>query len=230
MAAAAKTYNDWKRLSMDIGCIFARTIASRPPHYGQAVEVVSASGSPNLIANSIAKRVDRLIAKPMVSSAALILPAITSLDQFLQTVMALKEKPGWDTVLAPLQQSAIGDALSVAVTRQVPISGGQILPSEVLALGPFDEFPPTRRAPITALELFVGEPPAVDPKSGKQATRLNLAHIDPQLPTTHAFQAMWDRSVAGRLKSLGGQEDTRAKAKVTFVVPVGIAEKLGYWP
>src|SRR5262249_49743225 len=103
-------------------------------------------------------------------------------------------------------------------------------PSEALVLGNFDGFPATRRAPVTALEIFVGVPRAMDPKTGEPSKKANLAHVELVLPTSDAAQNMWDKSVEGRLTSLGGVDDVRAKAKVAFVVSSALAESLGCAP
>ena len=94
-------------------------------------------------------------------------------------------------------------------------------------------FPNTRRAPYTAFEIYVGEPAPQDPKEHKPSTKANFAHIDfrdctlinrdfPQV----AVDNMWEQSKVRRLVSLGGVEDRRAKAKVTFVVPMALATKM----
>jgi hypothetical protein len=40
------------------------------------------------------------------------------------------------------------------------------------------------------------------------------------------FDKVWEQSVKGRLASLGG-EDSRAKAKISFVIPQALAKQLG---
>jgi hypothetical protein len=104
------------------------------------------------------------------------------------------------------------------------------VPSEALVFGPFQEFPRTRQAPIVAIEIFVGKPREVDPKTKGHVARVNLAHLDVRPSTLDAYEKMWDRSMKGRLSSLGGVDDSRAKAKVAFVVPLSMAQNLGFWP
>ena len=85
---------------------------------------------------------------------------------------------------------------------------------------------------MTALEMFVGEPMPQDPKTHSPTTKTNLAHMDLSsldLPV-RTIDALWLKSQEGRLASLGGNEDPRAKAKVTFVIPVDIARSLGCEP
>jgi hypothetical protein len=104
--------------------------------------------------------------------------------------------------------------------------GATTCPSEALVLGPFRVFPSTRKAPVVALELFIGEPRPMGPLDDVATTKANLAHIELGLPMHKMFQTMWKNSIKGRTKSLGGS-DNRAKAKVTLVVPVTLARRLG---
>lgn len=99
-------------------------------------------------------------------------------------------------------------------------------------LGDFACFPNTRRAPVTAMELFVGEPLGYDPKTRVPGpvTRANLAHLEVYFATEGARLKAWDDSAAGRTQSLGGIDDPRAKARVTFVIPMDMADALGCAP
>src|ERR1019366_6806679 len=107
------------------------------------------------------------------------------------------------------------------LARDVALATGVLVPSEALALGPFDAFPATRMAPVTALEIFVGTPLPLDPKKKTPTTKANLAHVNvtPPLDQTQ-FAKTWTKSEVARLASLGGVDDCRAKARVAFVVPL----------
>ena len=226
----ASTYNDWKRLSTDVGCVFARKIAFNPAQAGQEISIVQASSTAARVATSLDKTVVKMQADARVDAAAVILPGVQELEFLLAVAIALKSKPDWSVVFSELQDSKIGPAIAVGISRLIPASDGSKIPSEALVLGPFPEFPLTRRAPVTAIELFVGTPKALDPKTQLVVTKANLAHLTIRLPNDHAFGTMWDRSVAGRLASLGGVEDSRAKAKVSFVVPRDMAKSAGCLP
>lgn len=75
---------------------------------------------------------------------------------------------------------------------------------------------------------------ANDPVSRKPTDRANLAHAD--LSTTsilripNLFEKMINQSKALRLRSLGGVDDRRAKAKVSFVIRPALARKFGLEP
>lgn len=108
--------------------------------------------------------------------------------------------------------------------------GSSSCPSEALVLGPFEEFPPTRRAPCVGFEIYVGEPRPLDPKTNQPTSKANLAHIEMYLPTHSAFENMWEKTRVRRLASLGGVDDKRAKAKVSFVISPALADELGCSP
>lgn len=228
--SAKSEYLDWRKQSA-VGCVFARLMATRPNGFGQRIEVISARGNPVRVAASIAKRVDLLLADKKASIATLLLPDITTLAKLASVALELRAHPHWHVTTTALRGAPIANLVAVHVTRDIPFEN-TACPSEALMMGPFQEFPPTRRAPITALELFVGPPLPRDPKTHKPTTKANLAHAD--LTDTELDSAqidvMWESSRVARLKSLGGREDDRAKAKVSFVIPAVLARRLGCEP
>jgi len=209
-----------------IGCMFARMIAREPKRFDQAVERIICDGEPLEIAEEIDHRVTTLIEDQRVAAAVLLFPAITILERLARSLLALNGRPGWGVVAAPLAPPPAADMITVRLSRDIPFGDGTC-PSEALVLGPFEEFAPTRRSPICALEMFVGQPRDLDPKTGTPTTKANLAHMSVHLPTQQAFERMWNMSMAGRLNSLDGNQDNRAKAKVSFVLPTALAQQLG---
>lgn len=217
-------YLKWRK-GAEVGCLFARMIAGHPNRFGQKVECILSEGLPAALAVEIAIRVDAAIGDPEVGAAAILLPQILALDAAAKVFLALVGQVGWTVTRSILQDPPAGEMVAVHVVRAIPF-GGTSCPSEALVLGPFPEFPPTRRAPVTALELYVGKPLANDPKSGNATTKANLAHMAmPQLNEL-TFKKTWNKSVEGRTRSLGG-DDSRAKAKISFVIPKVLADQLG---
>jgi hypothetical protein len=161
-----------------------------------------------------------------MNAAVMLLPDVQTLERVAAIFLALEDQPKWSVSTTPLNETPLGEMLAVHLVREIPF-GDTTCPSEALVLGPFDEFPPTRRAPFTALEIYVGEPRKMDPKDETKPTeKANLAHISMHLPTHDAFKHMWKQSEEGRAASLGGT-DMRAKAKVSFVLPIVLAQQLG---
>ncbi|WP_453976583.1 hypothetical protein [Brevundimonas sp. Marseille-Q4549] len=223
MSAYIQDYTDWKRKLPDIGCMFAKLIATRPDRYGQQISIVLASTTPRRIARSIAAKIDAAIANPDVAAAVVLLPNVADLKMLAEAVVALGELPGWDVRTKALAHPTEGDLVAICASRMLNFGAGEI-PSEALVLGPFEIFPKTRRAPVVGLEVFVGEPRQLDPKTEQPPSRANLAHMDVYLPTHDAFLRMWENSVQGRARSLDDPNDQRAKAKVSLVLPTGLAD------
>jgi hypothetical protein len=234
MTTPKADYTAWKRTTTKIGCVFARLIAAKPSRFGQVVEIVTASKNPSVIAASIEKRVAKHIQLPTSNALVLLFPFIDDLKTLAGGLVALKDNPNWHVSTSALSHPDAGEVVRIALNRDLPFQGG-IIPSEALILGPFQEFAPTRRSPVPALEIFVGESPIVDPKTGEVPTKANLAHIDvsqslKSVPGHDPVAAMWKKSQVKRLESLGGKEDARAKAKVALVVSKALAEELGIAP
>ena len=223
-----KQYLSWRRTKPDVGCVFARLIASNPAKYEQRVVRVPKANTPSRVANKVAKIVEDLVADQSAAAATLVFPHITTLEHTAQVMLALNSEPQWSVTTTTVQEPPPGGFIAFHVVREIPFEA-QSCPSEALVFGNFREFPPTRRAPVTVLELFVGEPRPRGPLDDAPTTKGNLAHIELHLPTHEMFLQMWERSKLGRTASLGGQ-DNRAKAKVSFVVTPALANSLGCAP
>lgn len=230
MSAAAE-YLKWRR-GPAVGCMFARAMSHAPSDYRQVVEEI-AYDNPAVVAAAIATRVQQFVPDSAILAASFVLPSVGTLEQLLAMALALPNDPTWHVDAWQLDPPPAMDLAAIRIVRDLPFGNGT-LPSEALVLGNFEVFPNTRRAPHTALEIFVGEPAPQDPKEHTPSTKANLAHIDFRDSNLinrdfkqDAVDTMWDKSRAGRLSSLGGVDDKRAKAKVTFVVPKALAQKLG---
>jgi hypothetical protein len=228
--SARSDYLDWRRTAA-IGCVFARWFSIHPNEHGQVIEEVSQSKDPQRVATAIAARVETLLADASVSDAALILPSITTIEALSRTAIALADFPEWEVSFDKITPPPSLDLRAVHIVRKIPV-GRTRFSSEVLAFGPFRWFPATRRAPVAALEVFVGKPMRHDPKTHKGKTNAHLADMDlsdTEL-TSDQIDRFWEKSPTGRLTSLGGGEDNRAKAKVSFVITPALARKLGREP
>lgn len=224
----AATYLEWRR-KRQVGCRFAIVAAANPVRYRQKVEVAPASGTPAQVAKSIAARIDKMLADPGVQAAAVVLAGVTTLQRAAEVFVALGEEPKWTTNRTALEVKGVGDMVAFNISREIPFGNGTC-PSEALVMGPFADFPATRRAPVTAIELFVGTPLSSDPGSGKPTVKAHLAHMDMPMLTQKAFNLLWEKTRSGRLESLNGVDDPRAKAKVSFVIPLPLAKQIGCAP
>jgi hypothetical protein len=229
--SAVDEYLKWRRMPA-IGCAFARAMSRVPGDFGQVVEEI-AQHDPVQVATIIANRVEQFVPNLRVLAVAFVLPGIETLEKLMAMALALPTDPSWHVDVRRLDPPPKIDLAAVRVVRDLPFGNGT-LPSEALVMGNFHVFPNTRRAPCTAFEIYVGEPAPQDPKEHKPSTKANLAHIDFRDRTLinadfqqQAVDNMWDQSKARRLISLGGIDDRRAKAKVTFVVPTALAQRMG---
>jgi hypothetical protein len=226
--SAESDYLAW-RGKPPVGCVFARLLARRPKGYPQRIETIASGRSPNQVAAYISQRIDAVVADTAIHAATLLFPGLKTLEQTARTMLALKQFPNWSVSTNLLKPPPSLSMVTVHVVRQIPF-GTSMCPSEALVLGPFKEFPSTRRSPIVALEIFIGEPLANDPKTGTPTTKANLAHFKMNSLSDAAYDKTWENSIKGRTKSLGGIDDNRAKAKVSFVIPTVMAQRLGYEP
>src|SRR5438876_781541 len=157
-------------------------IARQPTAYAQRLSIVPALRRPEEIAAQIASRVNALVADPVTVAAAILLPSVTTLELLTKVALALNDQALWKVATSHLQTTPAGAMVAFHIVREIPF-GADSCPSEALVLGPFSDFPTTRRAPITALEIYVGGPRPTDPKMGSPTTKANLAHMEMHMPT-----------------------------------------------
>jgi hypothetical protein len=220
-------YKLWRRRNPAVGCRFASVITIDPARYGQVFEAVPGGATAARTAENLAKRVTELIDNKGVNAAALLFPSLTTLEETARVMLALGELPMWGVTPKVIQNEVVGKMVALRVIRKIPF-GRKTCDSETLVLGDFEGFPATRKSPVTAMEIFVGEPLKYDPKSGQPTTQANLAHIiDRDIYGHKPYQNVWDASHDGRQASLGRDDDNRAKAKVTLVLPIPVARRLG---
>ena len=227
MISPEKQYLSWRR-GPAVGCVFARLIATNPARYEQRVIRVPKASTPSRVAKKVATIVAALIADKSAAAVTLVFPHITTLEHTATVILALNDEPQWSVRTSVLLEPPPGGFIAFHLVREIPF-GAQSCPSEALVFGNFPECPPTRRSPVTALELFVGELRPRGPLDDAPTTKGNLAHIELHLPTHEMFRTMWENSELGRATSLGGQ-DMRAKAKVSLVVTPELANSLGCTP
>lgn len=228
---AATAYSAWQK-GPAIGCSFARRMSLNPGRHQRAIEVVRGT-APAAIAPTIDALMRKAIASPEITSVAVLVPEVNSLQRLARVAQSLGRLPEWSLTYSGLPQTPGGPMVAFHLTRQIPFDSSTTCPSEVLVLGRFLVFPATRRAPTNAFEIFVGQPRATDPKNGTPTTKANLAHIDLHYPSQTGFESAWESARAGRAASLGvpldvpEEDDLRAKAKVSLVVPAALGAKLG---
>lgn len=229
MASPKQKYVDWKRKNADVGCLFARYLANKPEVDGFSIVEIQSGANARNLASSLNRIVSQAVADPKMMALTIVIPNMTDLEVIFSAALMLSEMDRWNCSYAPIEHAS-GDGLSsVQLTFDLEREDGELIPSEGLLLGPFTEFPNTRRAPVAAFEIYVGKPKTLDAVSKKPTDRANLAHIDSRPLTEEMANRMVANTVASRRKSLGladGEDDKRAKAKVSFVVPQQVVENM----
>ena len=222
-----KEYLSWRH-SPSVGCLFARVMARNLERYDQRIARISSAGTPENTAARIARVISEMMADK-AAAAVLLFPELSCLETTARIMLALDAEGEWHVKSVPVPPPPKA-FVALNITRTIPF-GKRTCPSEALVLGPFnDEVPPTRRAPVTALEIYIGEPRPRGPLNDKPTEKANLAHIEMQLPSHDAFVNTWNKSKEGRTRELGGKEDNRAKAKASLVIPETLANRLGCAP
>lgn len=225
--SAERDYLNWRR-GPSVGCMFARHLAARRSDYPQTILTIGTGRGPERAAADLADRINGLVADQAIVAVTVLFPGLTTLEATARVMLGLQAHEHWSVTTSRLQPPPSRALVAVHMSRRIPFRDATC-PSEALVLGNFSEFPNTRRAPVTALEMYVGQPREHDPKTGEPTTKANLAHMELRLPTPTTWDKMWAASENGRLASLGGN-DNRAKAKVAFVIPVTMARRLECLP
>ncbi len=212
-------YLDWLGRSQ-VGCIFAQLLAR--PSYRTEVKTVVARGSsgivdPKEMATQIASLVSESVDDDSAEALSVLLPQVLDVEVLTRFVWELGKQPGWMVE----RESRWRDTL-VLVGLRVEIETGIV--AETLGMGPFVCFPTTRQCPITTLEI------RTKPKRAKKS-RLSKTHLASHLAdisidrrlTPRQFRTLFkDLTPWLRKRILGHQNDMRAKAGVTYSLPVAI--------
>ena len=212
-------YLDWLRRSQ-VGCVFAQLLA-RPVHRMsvRTATVRSSSGlvDPSELADQVAKLVDESVEEPSTEALSVLLPQVRNDEVLARFAWELGNRPNWIIEQEhPWRRTLVLVGLRVAIAPDVV--------AETLGMGPFPIFPRTRQCPITALEIRTKTTRA---KRSKYSSDHRAAHLA-DLPTEHMLtpteHGVRFTEFTPRLKQriLGGVEDSRAKAGVTYSVPAAI--------
>ena len=149
------------------------------------------------------------------------MPQILSVEALAQLVWELGTQPEWY-----IEREHVWRGTLVLIGMRVGIAKGIV--AETLGMGPFDIFPPTRQCPITTLEIRTKSKRAKKRFLSNKPLAGHLADIPTDHMLTGAAHGRLFRTFTPWLKKriLGNQEDMRAKASVTYSLPVAIWRSL----
>ena len=211
-----EVYLDWLRRGQ-VGCVFAQLLG-RPANRLQMRTVVLLEPEVSECARQIDILVHEAVDDSRTEAATILLPAVLSSEQLVYLLLAPSDLPSWS-----IEREAPWRKRLTLVGMRVQIEGG--VWAEVLGLGPFTFFPPTRQGPITSLEI------RTKPKGSK------WSKIHPKMRASHLADIKTDDFLSPKRHGIlfktftpwlrkrvlgGGPEDQRAKAGVTFVVPAAM--------
>ena len=212
-------YLDWIRRPQ-VGCIFAQLLA-RHAHRSRIRTVVArgcfGTGDPKELAIQVNLLVGESADDPSSEALSVLMPQILDLQTLADFAWQLSHQPGWT-----IEREHTWRRRLVLIGLRAQIGTGVV--AETLGLGPFEIFPSTRKCPLTTLEI------RTKPKRAKRSQLSNeylAAHLA-DIPTTHMLAPKTHRALFKHLtpklrrRILEGKEDMRAKASVTYTLPIAI--------
>ena len=209
-------YRHWQGLGQ-LACRFAQELSKDPERYGMATSVIRTGIDGQNPFEEIALVWEAAIADPANESLTLLFPDIDTPEGLITLLHGLGLLAGC-FVRAVRNPSDRFDR--VYIQLQAPISKGVV--AEVLGFGPFDFLPVTRRAPVVALEARTKSGRNKDGGGPRRPERTHLARIPLDWDPAR-IDRTWEQTELARMRLLGG-DDSAAKAKVTFAIPVEVWE------
>ena len=212
-------YLDWLRRPQ-VGCVFAQILA-RPIHRAGLRTVIvrgaSSDGDHSELATQIADLVEDSVNDPKNEALSVLLPEILDIETLARLVWELGKRSKWS-----FEKDRLWRKTLVLIGLRVEIAAGVL--AEALGMGPFDIFPPTRQCPITTLEIRTKAEGATWRRILRVHRAAHLAGIPVGHILTKAEIRVRFKTFTPRLRKriLGGTNDLRAKARVTYSIPAAI--------
>ena len=208
-------YLDWLKRGQ-VGCVFAQLLGRPRPRRQLRTVVIGQSSGPTSTedrALQISAAVQQSVAEPEVEGLTVLLPNVVDPEPLVRLLHSLSALPDWTTEREWPWRRLIIVGLRVSIENGVW--------AEVLGLGPFQFLPPTRQSPITSLEIRTKTERAKYGKINPEILASHLADIPTYgFLTNEKHRRLFTKfTPALRHRILGGSEDQRAKAGVTFAVP-----------
>ncbi len=212
-------YLDWLRRPQ-VGCIFAQLLARPANRFGMRTVVArgsSGNGKPKELAAQIDNLVEESIRDASDEAITVLLPHILTFEVLARLIWELSELPSWHIEIERRwRRTVFLIGLRVKIAKNVY--------AETLGMGPFAIFPSTRQCPVTTLEIRTKTKRAKRSRlfRNRRAAHLAAISVDGML-TTDGFKYRFKRLTPRlRRRALGGENDKRAKARVTYSIPAAI--------
>lgn len=213
---AEAIYRHWQGLGQ-LACRFAQELSKDPGYYGMATAVIRTGVDGHNPFEEATLAWEAALADPTNESLTLLFPDIDTPEGLITLLHGLGLLAGC-FVRAVRNPSDRFDR--VYIQLQAPISKGVV--AEVLGFAPFEFLPVTRRAPLVALEARTKSGRNKDGGGPHRPERTHLARIPLDWEPSR-IDRTWKQTELARMRMLGG-DDSAAKAKVTFAVPIDVWE------
>ena len=222
-ALTEAVYLDWLNRAQ-VGCVFAQLLAR--PHNRTGMRTVVARGSsghsdPRELAIQIDRLVQASVSAESDEALSVLLPQIKDIESVAHLVWELSKLQGWAIEKERLWRSTL-----VLIGLRVEISTEVV--AETLGMGPFPVFPATRQCPVVTLEIRTKTRRAKKSRLFKTHGAAHLAAISVEhILTNDGFKSRFKKHTPRlRKRILGGKNDMRAKAGVTYSIPAPIWSSL----
>ena len=209
-------YLDWLRRGQ-VGCIFAQLLGRARNRVGLRTVVVPDCSRTQAQVRDLADAIDQLIKGAAedreIEAITILLPAIVSPEDLVKLLLALSRLVGWKIEIEREWRT-----LTIVGLRTVI---GPRVWTEILGLGPMAFLPPTRQSPVTSLEVRTKDKGSIWSRITRTMRAAHLAYLPTDRFLTPQQHRTRFKTLTPALKKriLGGNEDERAKARVTFAVP-----------
>lgn len=223
-AIASRVYaiaqRDW-HVRGQSGCMFARLAAHSAETLRWVYAVTTRTSAPASLCSNAARRLDAAIVDPTCQLFSFLFPAITAPGQAVNVVYALtRYSPFW------LEMNQI-DRGELRLHVRYPVSSTGVQ-AWVMAFGPWDFLPNTRRAPFFELAVRVKvKPDQIYHRLNQDRGIAHLADAPLSMPAKHQ-EDRWRSTLRRTRMILGGEPDSRSAAKSTLTIPACLIPEHDY--
>lgn len=222
---AVGVHHHWIRQGQ-IGCVFAQALVTQADAYGLGAITFADGNDMDVpaVASAVTTAIESIAEAAVSENTSVLFPNLTDFSILSTLIVELGKISEWSLWRQELFVDPESPDSFILVGLDYLLDGQT--PSAVLALGPFDILPMTRRGPITSLELRLKTEHAEPPKRPLRHLGANLVSHLARIPfgpgrnQAQESDPTWQTTRQLKLAVLEGYDDPRAKADVTLAVPV----------
>ncbi len=210
-------YLDWIKRGQ-VGCVFAQLL-TRPKHRHILTTVVAreraTTSDPHDLALRLAAAVAAGVADEKCEGLTVLFPTVLTPDALVSLVIEVSKLPGWSIERDwPWRGTLSLVGLRVDIAEKVK--------AETLGLGPYPFFPATRQCPVTSLEIRTKIDRSKYSKTDPGILAAHLADLPIDMSPGRFGKMFREWTPALKRRILRGEPDERAKASVTYSLPLAL--------